>query len=196
MGAPLCRAGIRRPRLRADGRIRRLVAGVELLIVHAGAGSVIHAIRAGKVPVVMPRRKALGEHMDDHQAEFAAALEQTGHVVVAHDAAGLAAAIERALALQCEVRSWPRTNELVRRVAERWSYAGGGRETQLVKATHFRGCIDGDGGSRAFVGSGIEYRLVLDSIPGWGAAERCRVDKLAQSVLTEVIKVACYTVRY
>jgi len=97
----------------------RLVARADLLILHAGAGSVIHAIRAGKVPVVMPRRAPLGEHVDDHQVEFAAALERVGRAVVAHNASGLAEAVERALALQRQSRSVTRPSDLVRRVAER-----------------------------------------------------------------------------
>ncbi len=74
------------------------VAEAELLILHAGAGSVIHAIRAGRMPVVMPRRAALGEHVDDHQLEFARTLDAAGRVVMAEAPADLPAAIARALA--------------------------------------------------------------------------------------------------
>lgn len=78
----------------------RLVAEAELLILHAGAGSVIHAVRAGKVPVVMPRRAIYGEIVDDHQVEFAKALEVAGRVVVADEPLQLAEAVRRALDLQ------------------------------------------------------------------------------------------------
>ena len=78
----------------------RLVSGAELLILHAGAGSVIHAVRAGKVPVVMPRRVLYNELVDDHQVEFAMALEAAGRVVVAEGPAQLADAVRRALNLQ------------------------------------------------------------------------------------------------
>jgi UDP-N-acetylglucosamine transferase subunit ALG13 len=78
----------------------RLVAGAELLILHAGAGSVIHAVRAGKVPVVMPRRLKYDEHVDDHQVEFAAALEAAGRVAVAYEPAQLEDAVRRALEMQ------------------------------------------------------------------------------------------------
>jgi beta-1,4-N-acetylglucosaminyltransferase len=78
----------------------QLVREAELLILHAGAGSVIHAVRAGKTPVIVPRRASLGEHVDDHQLEFARELETTGKVFVAHDAAMLAQAAVSALYLQ------------------------------------------------------------------------------------------------
>ena len=76
------------------------VREAELLILHAGAGSVIHAVRAGKIPVIMPRRARLGEHVDDHQEEFAEELAKTGKVMVAHDAATMTVAVACALALQ------------------------------------------------------------------------------------------------
>lgn len=76
------------------------VSEAELLILHAGAGSVIHAVRAGKTPVVMPRRTSLGEHVDDHQLEFARELEKTGKVLVAHDAVTLGQAVAEALKRQ------------------------------------------------------------------------------------------------
>ncbi|MCK9418611.1 MAG: multidrug MFS transporter [Nitrospirae bacterium] len=72
------------------------VEKAELLILHAGAGSVIQAIQAGKVPVVMPRRAKYGEHVDDHQLEFARALAEMGKVVVAEEPEDLIIAIEEA----------------------------------------------------------------------------------------------------
>jgi len=71
-----------------------------LLILHAGAGSVIHAIRAGKVPVIMPRRASLNEHVDDHQLEFARALADAGKAVIALEAADLSSAVVEALRRQ------------------------------------------------------------------------------------------------
>ncbi len=76
------------------------VAESTLLITHAGAGSVITAVRAGKVPVVVPRRMRFGEHVDDHQVEFARELAATGRIVVANEAAELLPAVREALARQ------------------------------------------------------------------------------------------------
>jgi len=72
------------------------MAQAELLILHAGAGSVIHAIQTGKIPVVMPRRARYGEIIDDHQLEFARALAQSGKLVVAEEPADLMAAVVEA----------------------------------------------------------------------------------------------------
>ena len=78
----------------------RLVAGAQLVIVHAGAGSIIHASRAGKIPVVMPRRHAHGELLDDHQIELARELTPSGRIVACEDGALLASAARTALRLQ------------------------------------------------------------------------------------------------
>jgi UDP-N-acetylglucosamine transferase subunit ALG13 len=76
------------------------ISAARLLILHAGAGSVINAVRAGKCPVIMPRRLAKGEHVDDHQAEFAAEMAALGWVILAPEPADLPAAIAQALARQ------------------------------------------------------------------------------------------------
>lgn len=76
------------------------VASADLLILHAGAGSLIHAVRAGKCPVIVPRRANVGEHIDDHQVEFSVELSATGKVVLCEDPADIAAAASEALARQ------------------------------------------------------------------------------------------------
>lgn len=72
----------------------------EILILHAGAGSLIHAIEAGKIPVVMPRRVKYREHIDDHQLEFAIALEEEEMVVIAMEPEDIESAMYRAIDLQ------------------------------------------------------------------------------------------------
>lgn len=74
-----------------------LVRQSDLIICHAGAGTVIEAIRAGHKPVVMPRRRAFKEHVDDHQLEFATMLRETGKAIVIDEPAQLAHAVKGAL---------------------------------------------------------------------------------------------------
>jgi UDP-N-acetylglucosamine transferase subunit ALG13 len=96
----------------------RLVMEARLLILHAGAGSVIHAVRAGKRPVVMPRRQQPGEHVDDHQLEFARALAASGHVLLAESAEDLPQAIEKALATPIPSSTAATDNAMLRLVSE------------------------------------------------------------------------------
>jgi UDP-N-acetylglucosamine transferase subunit ALG13 len=78
----------------------RNIREADLLILHAGAGSVIHAVEAGKVPVIMPRRFAFGEHVNDHQVELARALAEVGKVAMAEGPDDLARAVGEAIARQ------------------------------------------------------------------------------------------------
>jgi len=115
--------------VRFDGTVARrfidmlefeeLVARAHVLIMHAGAGSVIHAVRAGKVPVIMPRRVERGEHVDNHQVEFAVALASTGKVVVALEVDELEEAVRRAIARQSGFQRWEPSSLLVALVQER-----------------------------------------------------------------------------
>jgi UDP-N-acetylglucosamine--N-acetylmuramyl-(pentapeptide) pyrophosphoryl-undecaprenol N-acetylglucosamine transferase len=50
----------------------------DVIITHAGVGSVIGLIESGIFPVVVPRRSAHGEHVDDHQEEIAELVTNLG----------------------------------------------------------------------------------------------------------------------
>lgn len=67
-----------------------------VVISHGGAGSIIQALRAGKVPIVMPRRAEYHEHVDDHQLEGAQALAAEGRIILIRETEELPAAIEKA----------------------------------------------------------------------------------------------------
>jgi UDP-N-acetylglucosamine--N-acetylmuramyl-(pentapeptide) pyrophosphoryl-undecaprenol N-acetylglucosamine transferase len=53
----------------------------DAVIMHAGVGSIVSALKAGKRPVVLPRRKQFKEHVDDHQTLLADDLEDRALVV-------------------------------------------------------------------------------------------------------------------
>jgi UDP-N-acetylglucosamine--N-acetylmuramyl-(pentapeptide) pyrophosphoryl-undecaprenol N-acetylglucosamine transferase len=56
-------------------------AAADVVVSHAGVGNALVALRAGKCPLIVPRRKRFGEHVDDHQAELAAWLAERGLAV-------------------------------------------------------------------------------------------------------------------
>jgi UDP-N-acetylglucosamine--N-acetylmuramyl-(pentapeptide) pyrophosphoryl-undecaprenol N-acetylglucosamine transferase len=64
------------------GRMVELIEAADVVVSHAGVGSIMCALRAGHVPIVFPRLKRYAETVDDHQAELAEALEVRGNVVV------------------------------------------------------------------------------------------------------------------
>jgi len=57
----------------------------DILILHAGAGSLLTAIKHGKYPILVPRLKLYKEHVDDHQSEFANSIENNGVALVVYD---------------------------------------------------------------------------------------------------------------
>ncbi len=60
----------------------------DVVVTHAGVGSVITLLEAGIHPVVVPRLKRRGEHVDDHQLQIAGLLERSG-VATVRDAEAL-----------------------------------------------------------------------------------------------------------
>ncbi|GGQ55957.1 glycosyl transferase [Couchioplanes caeruleus subsp. azureus] len=65
--------------------MRQALAEADVVISHAGVGSALAAMQAGKRALYVPRRKAYGEHIDDHQVEMARELEGR-KLVVAREA--------------------------------------------------------------------------------------------------------------
>ena len=68
----------------------------EKVITHAGVGSILCATRAGHTPLIAPRRRDLGEHVDEHQVELTRALQARGGVVGIWDMDELAALLSTA----------------------------------------------------------------------------------------------------
>lgn len=52
-------------------RIQSLMQEARIVITHGGPASIMQALSYGKVPIVVPRQAAFGEHVDDHQVRFA-----------------------------------------------------------------------------------------------------------------------------
>ncbi len=64
---------------------KKHVEVANLIIAHAGMGSIIVALELGKRIVVMPRRADLGEHRNDHQIATARRLSENGRILSAMD---------------------------------------------------------------------------------------------------------------
>jgi UDP-N-acetylglucosamine transferase subunit ALG13 len=72
---------------------RRVLELADIVVSHAGVGTILCAIRAGHTPVIIPRLKRHGEAVDDHQADLAAALANHGTVWLAPSIDDLPAAV-------------------------------------------------------------------------------------------------------
>ncbi len=54
------------------------VAGADLVVTHAGVGSALAALKHGHCPLLVPRRRVRGEHVDDHQVQICSELVKRG----------------------------------------------------------------------------------------------------------------------
>lgn len=63
----------------------RQFLAADLIIAHAGMGTILSALRYGKPLLVMPRRADLGEQRNDHQLATARRLAEMGKLDVAMD---------------------------------------------------------------------------------------------------------------
>jgi UDP-N-acetylglucosamine--N-acetylmuramyl-(pentapeptide) pyrophosphoryl-undecaprenol N-acetylglucosamine transferase len=86
----------------------------DVVITHAGVGSAVTAIRAGKKPILLPRLARFGEHVDDHQLQLAERLAAFG------------------MALACTPGS--RLDELVTEARMSTARASSGRRGELAAA--------------------------------------------------------------
>lgn len=68
---------------------QRHMEAAEVVVAHAGMGSILMAAEAGKPIVILPRRADLAEHRNDHQLDTAAEMAALSNVHVVNDAAGL-----------------------------------------------------------------------------------------------------------
>ncbi|MBI4177311.1 MAG: beta-1,4-galactosyltransferase [Candidatus Aenigmarchaeota archaeon] len=68
----------------------------DVIICHAGAGSIINALKNNKHLVIVPRLKKFHEHTDDHQLDLAGVMETDGKAVCVIDVEKLPQAVQKA----------------------------------------------------------------------------------------------------
>lgn len=74
-------------------RVQEILERAELVICHAGTGSLITALKAGCHVIAIPRRADLSEHYDAHQSEIAGMFAARGLVQSVDDEAQFRAAL-------------------------------------------------------------------------------------------------------
>lgn len=73
----------------APGEFKKYFSEAELILSHAGMGSIISALEGEKPILIMPRLARYHEHRNDHQLATAAVFEKLRYVHVAHDETNL-----------------------------------------------------------------------------------------------------------
>lgn len=62
--------------------MNNLMEEADIVITHGGPATFMNVIANGKRPVVVPRRKKFGEHVNDHQLDFCNRIVQEGYDLV------------------------------------------------------------------------------------------------------------------
>jgi UDP-N-acetylglucosamine transferase subunit ALG13 len=90
------------------------------VVCHGGPSTIMLAADAGKVPVVVPRLRALQEHVDDHQLIFARRMAGGETIVLAESEDRFRALVDQALATPSASRGVARscTADALRRFEE------------------------------------------------------------------------------
>jgi UDP-N-acetylglucosamine transferase subunit ALG13 len=70
------------------------IRAADAVVTHAGVGTILTCLRLGRTPLVVPRQRRLGEHVDDHQVELTRALADERKVVPVWDMADLPKLVE------------------------------------------------------------------------------------------------------
>lgn len=79
----------------------------DAVVAHAGVGAALAALEVGKCPVLVPRRLALGEHVDDHQIEIATELAERGLAISAEASDLSLADLQEAMGRRIQLRDRP-----------------------------------------------------------------------------------------
>lgn len=73
------------------------VRAANVVVAQGGPGGIIDIRACGKLPIVLPRDPAHGEHIDGHQLRFARHQAGHGRIALADDPAAVSALVEQAL---------------------------------------------------------------------------------------------------
>jgi Uncharacterized conserved protein len=84
----------------APAEFEALMGEAQLIVAHAGIGTVLTAARCRKPILLMPRRADLGEHRNDHQPATVGKLAGRPGILVAADESELAPRIAEGLAMR------------------------------------------------------------------------------------------------
>lgn len=69
--------------------ISKLMKEADLIICHAGVGTMFEGLNNSKKVIAVPRYAKYKEHVDDHQLEICEALEKEGYIMVCRESDNL-----------------------------------------------------------------------------------------------------------
>lgn len=79
----------------APAELAEGLARADAVVCHGGPATIAEIRAAGRLPIAVPRRKADGEHVDDHQMRYTSRVAREGVVCLADSPTELAALLDR-----------------------------------------------------------------------------------------------------
>ena len=62
-------------------KMKQYTERARIVITHGGPSSIMMPLQMGKIPIVVPRQKKFGEHVNDHQVEFVQKISGTTDII-------------------------------------------------------------------------------------------------------------------
>jgi len=76
-------------------QFRKYIEEADIIITHAGVGTIIRGVQMHKKMIVAPRLKKYQEHVNDHQLEILKTFENEGYIIPLYDFSKLNEEIEK-----------------------------------------------------------------------------------------------------
>lgn len=95
-------------------KFEKYIERADTIITHAGVGSIMTCLKYGKKPIVIPRRKKYGEHINDHQLDIAKKLDKEGKIISVYNLGNLKERLEQTKEIENYDREGKFINDFVR----------------------------------------------------------------------------------
>ena len=66
-------------------KMKQYTERARIVITHGGPSSIMMPLQMGKIPIVVPRQKRYGEHVNDHQVEFVQKISKSIDIIPVYD---------------------------------------------------------------------------------------------------------------
>jgi UDP-N-acetylglucosamine transferase subunit ALG13 len=87
--------------------LQSTVSEAAAVVSHGGPATIMDCRRHGLIPLVVPRKREFGEHVDNHQTRFAKRLDELGEIKLVLDRDTLWRALDAAVSDASTFRSTP-----------------------------------------------------------------------------------------
>lgn len=80
----------------SPNKFEKFIKEADVIVTHAGVGTIIQGLNNGKKLIVVPRLKKYKEHVNDHQLQITENFSENGYIIPLYDGDNLETKIEEA----------------------------------------------------------------------------------------------------